>query len=253
MTPAATEIFRRSLGESRITTAVIRERTRRPLESGFEVLAEVLVSHGREGRVATWVITAQPRSAGGDRYEIVDLIEPAAIDGLLRLTLDTSKQYTVRNLTLQAPDLVGLHVLGLALVPLACLQFALLLALEFPDAAGDRAVGKRTCVVRLGLERATRLYVGTVAAAYVSLPALVAAGLPHEIALAAAGPAPVALWRLTRTYAGDCQRPERWESLTFWAVMLLAGTAVMIGSHSSSPDCTQEISKTGWNFPRSTR
>ena len=70
------------------------------------MLAEVLVSHGREGRVATWVITAQPRSAGGDRYEIVDLIEPAAIDGLLRLTLDTSKQYTVRNLTLQAPDLV---------------------------------------------------------------------------------------------------------------------------------------------------
>jgi len=128
---------------------------------------------------------------------------------------------------LQAPDLVGLHVLGLAVVPLACLQFALLLALEFPDAAGDRAVGKRTCVVRLGPERATRLYVWTVAAAYVSLPALVAAGLPHEIALAAAGPAPVALWRLTRTYAGDCQRPERWESLTFWAVMLLAGTAVM--------------------------
>jgi hypothetical protein len=28
------------------------------------------------------------------------------------------------------------------------------------------------------------------------------------------------------TYAGDCQRPERWESLAFWAVMLLAGTAV---------------------------
>lgn len=127
---------------------------------------------------------------------------------------------------LQAPDLVGGRVLVLAVVPLCCLQFAMLLAIEVPDAAGDRAVGKRTLVVRLGTERATKLYVLTVAAAYASLPVLAAAGLPKAVAFAAAVPAPVALWRITRTRAGDFQRPERWESVTFWAVALLVGTAV---------------------------
>jgi 1,4-dihydroxy-2-naphthoate octaprenyltransferase len=128
---------------------------------------------------------------------------------------------------LQAPDLVGVRVLLLAVAPLCCLQFAMLLAIEVPDAAGDRAVGKRTLVVRLGTERATRLYMLTVAAAYASLPVLAAAGLPKALALAAAVPAPVALWRITRTRAGDFRRPERWESVTFWAVALLVGTAVV--------------------------
>ena len=127
---------------------------------------------------------------------------------------------------LQASDLVGVRVLLLAVAPLCCLQFAMLLAIEVPDAAGDRAVGKRTLVVRLGAKRATRLYILTVAAAYASLPVLAATGLPKGIALAAAVPAPVALWRIRRTRAGDFWRPERWESVTFWAVTLLVGTAV---------------------------
>ena len=38
------------------------------------------------------------------------------------------------------------------------LQVAMLLAIEFPDAEGDRAVGKRTLLVRLGVERTARLY-----------------------------------------------------------------------------------------------
>jgi 1,4-dihydroxy-2-naphthoate octaprenyltransferase len=127
---------------------------------------------------------------------------------------------------LPAPDLAGIRVLVLTVVPLCCLQFAMLLAIEVPDAAGDNAVGKRTLVVRLGTERAMGLYVLTVAAAYLSLPVLAAAGLPKVIALAAAAPAPVALWRIRRTCAGDFRRPERWESVTFWAVVLLGGTAV---------------------------
>lgn len=127
---------------------------------------------------------------------------------------------------LQALDLVGVRVLLLAVEPLCCLQFAMLLAIEVPDAAGDRAVDKRTLVVRLGTERTTRLYVLTVATAYASLPVLTAAGLPKAVALAAAVPTPVALWRITRTRASDFRRPERWESVTFWAVALLVGTAV---------------------------
>ena len=41
-------------------------------------------------------------------------------------------------------------LLALTIVPLALLQFAMLLAIEFPDATGDAATGKRTLVVRLG-------------------------------------------------------------------------------------------------------
>ena len=35
------------------TTAVIRERTRRAMDQGYEVLTDVLVSRGRQGRLAT--------------------------------------------------------------------------------------------------------------------------------------------------------------------------------------------------------
>lgn len=128
--------------------------------------------------------------------------------------------------SLQAADLVGARVLALAVLPLCCLQFAMMVAIEFPDAAGDRAVGKCTLVVRLGADRAMRLYVVTVATAYASLPVLVAVGLPSAIALAAALPAPVALWRISRMCAGDFRRPECWESLAFWSVALLIGTAL---------------------------
>jgi 1,4-dihydroxy-2-naphthoate octaprenyltransferase len=127
---------------------------------------------------------------------------------------------------LQAPDLIGLRVLLLAIAPLACLQLAMLLAIEFPDQTGDAAVGKRTLVVRLGAERGARLYALVVAAAYLMLPALVWAGLPGAIAAAAAAPAPLAAWRIRRVLAGDFRDPRRWEALTFWAVALLVATSV---------------------------
>ena len=126
---------------------------------------------------------------------------------------------------LQAPDLGGLRTLLLALVPLACLQLAMLLAIEFPDENGDRATGKRTLVVRLGPARAARLYAGVIAVAYLILPLLVWAGLPAAIAWATATTAPLALWRLGRIHAGDCLAPKRWESLTFWSVALLVTTS----------------------------
>jgi 1,4-dihydroxy-2-naphthoate octaprenyltransferase len=39
---------------------------------------------------------------------------------------------------LQAPDLAGAKLLGLAIVPLVLLQFAMLVAIEFPDAPATR-------------------------------------------------------------------------------------------------------------------
>jgi 1,4-dihydroxy-2-naphthoate octaprenyltransferase len=126
---------------------------------------------------------------------------------------------------LAAPDLGGLRVLLLALVPLGCLQIAMILAVEFPDAHGDAAAGKRTLVVRLGPQRAAGLYAGVIALAYFGLPAAVALGLPGPVALAAAAPTPLALWRMGRARAGDCADPARFEDVAFWGVALLVATS----------------------------
>jgi hypothetical protein len=89
----------------KIADAAVRERFRRPAEGSFEVLAEVFVSYGREGRVATWQITAEPSRQTPDRVDLVSFREVAAIDGLLRLVLDRTRQYSVRDFTLEAPDM----------------------------------------------------------------------------------------------------------------------------------------------------
>jgi 1,4-dihydroxy-2-naphthoate octaprenyltransferase len=124
---------------------------------------------------------------------------------------------------LQAPDLAGLRTLLVAIVPLALLQIAMLLAIEFPDAAGDAATGKRTLVVRLGAARAAKLYVAITALAYAWLPVGYALGLPARAALLAAVPAPVALWRVVQI--ADHSDPAAYERLTFFAVFLLVSTA----------------------------
>jgi 1,4-dihydroxy-2-naphthoate octaprenyltransferase len=125
---------------------------------------------------------------------------------------------------LQAPDLAGLRVLGLALVPLALLQVAMLLAIEFPDAAGDAATGKRTLVVRLGAARAARLYAALTALAYLWLPVAVALGMPARIAWCAALTAPIAGWRIARS--AEHRDPAAHERLTLVAVALLVTTSL---------------------------
>jgi 1,4-dihydroxy-2-naphthoate polyprenyltransferase len=124
----------------------------------------------------------------------------------------------------QAPDLAGASVLALAIVPPALLQIAMLLAIEFPDAAGDAATGKRTLVVRLGATRAARLYAAVTALAYLWLPVAVALGMPARMAWCAALPAPIAAWRIARI--ADARDPAAYERLTLFAVMLLVATSL---------------------------
>ena len=102
----------------------------------------------------------------------------------------------------------------------------MLLAIEFPDRAGDQQTGKRTLVVRLGGWRGARLYAAITALAFAGLPLLALAGLPLAVAVAGAVPAPLAVWRIRRTLHGDWRRVRRWEGLTFWAVSLLVFTTV---------------------------
>jgi 1,4-dihydroxy-2-naphthoate octaprenyltransferase len=114
----------------------------------------------------------------------------------------------------------------LAVLPLCGLQFAMLLAIEFPDATGDAAAGKRTLVVRRGADFAARLYAAVVAGSFLSLPVLAWAGLPWSVAAAAALLAPVGLWQSARAARGSFRDPARWESLAFWSVAQLIATAV---------------------------
>ena len=124
---------------------------------------------------------------------------------------------------LQAPDLRGGALLALSVVSPALLQLAMLVAIEFPDAAGDAATGKRTLVVRLGAPRAAKLYVAITALAFAWPPLAHALGLPGAVSLAMVIPAPVALWRIARVR--DHADPAAFERLTFFAVFLLVATA----------------------------
>jgi 1,4-dihydroxy-2-naphthoate polyprenyltransferase len=125
--------------------------------------------------------------------------------------------------SLQAPDLRGVETLLAAIVTPALLQIAMLVAIEFPDAAGDAATGKRTLVVRLGPERAASLYVALTLAAFLWLPVAALLALPPKVALMAAAPLPIAVWRTLRI--SEHRDRTAFERTTFFAVLLLVATA----------------------------
>jgi len=109
-----------------------------------------------------------------------------------------------------------------AVVPAAFAQAAMILVIDFPDAAGDRAAGKGTLVVRLGGRAAARLAVAAVGAPYAALPVLVLAGLPARAAVAVLATLPVAAVVLRSLLRGDWGRRERWPALTWWTVAWFA-------------------------------
>jgi 1,4-dihydroxy-2-naphthoate octaprenyltransferase len=123
-------------------------------------------------------------------------------------------------------------LLGLACFPLCCLQFAMLLTIELPDAAGDCMQGKRTLVVRRGAEWAARRASLILVVAFASLPLLFVLGLPPTIAGLAALPAPLGIWQARRLSRGAFRDPKNWESLALCSVALVATTtlAELIGA-----------------------
>jgi 1,4-dihydroxy-2-naphthoate polyprenyltransferase len=96
----------------------------------------------------------------------------------------------------------GAHVLWASL-PLGLLIGAFLWINEFPDYQADRGGGKRTLVVRLGPQAASRVYAVIVTVAYALLLFLPAAGMPRTVWLGAAG-IPFSLWAAR----GISQAPE---------------------------------------------
>lgn len=112
-------------------------------------------------------------------------------------------------------------LLPLALFPLCCFQFAMLLSIEFPDAEGDRLAGKRTLVVRLGEARAARWYIIAIALAYCSLPLAVVMGLPLLVAAAIGLTVPLGIWQMWRMWRGDAHNPTQWNTMAFYTIVLL--------------------------------
>ena len=129
--------------------------------------------------------------------------------------------------TLQGGDATrdATKMLALTIAPLAMLQFAMLLAIEFPDAVGDAMTGKRTLVVRIGAGRAALLYVVITLLAFVWPVIAYVCGLPGHVAALMAVPAPIAIWRIARI--ADHADASAFERLTFWAVFLLVSTSAL--------------------------
>ena len=71
-------------------------------------------------------------------------------------------------------------------IPVGCTIFNVILLNEFPDYQADSQTGKRNLVVRLGRERAYRIYGGVTLLAFFSFFALVLAGLPLQLPIVAA-------------------------------------------------------------------
>jgi 1,4-dihydroxy-2-naphthoate polyprenyltransferase len=190
---------------------------------------------------ALLVIAAVAASVMARRVGLGPLLLAAAMIGLawgysappLRLCARGLGELTTALVVTLLVPLLGYHLQAGALAApiffaaaLPCaLQFAMLLAIEFPDAAGDAAVGKRTLVVRLGALPAARLYAVTTLAAFGALPLLARAGLPARVAAAPVLLAPIAIWQSVRVARGAYGDSARWGSVAFWAVALLIASA----------------------------
>lgn len=112
----------------------------------------------------------------------------------------------------------------LACFPPACLQAAMILVINFPDAEGDESSSKRTLVIRFGRERAARLHRALLVSTYLSLPLLIWAGLPLFAAAAVLLPLPLAGWLVWRMARGEWRQETSWNGLAFWSIGLLMAT-----------------------------
>jgi hypothetical protein len=97
---------------------VVKERDRLPLDNGKQqILLEVFVERGMEGSLATWRMDLRPPVGRTDpewRIEGLELV--SNLSGLYRLSLNTSRQFDIRNLVLVGTDLTLEMSSGIAFV-----------------------------------------------------------------------------------------------------------------------------------------
>ena len=115
--PAAdAAIVEREFRPGATQTATVRERARVPDQDGVDVLADVFFGRGRQGKIATWRITLRPKAGASGRFEIAGVQEQAAFDGLIKLVLDDTRQFAVRDLTVHSTDMKLTMTSGAAFV-----------------------------------------------------------------------------------------------------------------------------------------
>ena len=98
---------------------VIKERDRQTLEGNKrQLLLEVFVEHGIEGRLATWRLDLRPPAPkeNPDDWRIERLEPVSYVSGLYRLTINTTRQFDVHNLVLVGTDLTVDMASGTAFV-----------------------------------------------------------------------------------------------------------------------------------------
>lgn len=172
--------------------------------------------HGAGALAAAMIVLAWEYSAPPGRFCARGLGE--ATTALVVTLMVPAFGFLLQARALAAPVFLA------AALPCA-LQFAMLLAIELPDAAGDAAVGKRTLVVRMGALPAARLYAALTLAAFGALPLWAMAGLPARVAMAPLILAPIAIWQAVRVARGGYGDSARWGSIAFWSVALLIASA----------------------------
>lgn len=94
------------------TRVVIEERDREALPGtlpgdGYRLMVDAFVEFGGRARVATWFIDVKRvGDPGSDReWAIVDASRVSSVESLYRLAVNTTKQFTARDLKLSAEDL----------------------------------------------------------------------------------------------------------------------------------------------------
>jgi len=111
---AAAASFADSVFLPGVTRVAVRERDRMELVGtlpgdGYRLLLEVLSETGGRGRLATWRLDVRRMSggdgAGPERWGIVNQEPLTVLNGLYRLSLNTTKQYTARDLVIESEDL----------------------------------------------------------------------------------------------------------------------------------------------------
>lgn len=121
-------------------------------------------------------------------------------------------------------DLVGLSVF----VPVTILVGLLLFLNEFPDVEADRIGGRKHLVILLGRRRASKLYVITTAATYVSLVYSVVVGAAPVSVLVALLSLPIA-YKACRLVLRECEETTKLVPALGLNVILILVTILLLG------------------------
>ena len=98
--------FAAALTASGPTRVVVKDRDRTSLTGGgHRVLLEIFAERGVQGLLSTWMIDVRPGASEAELPVIAAVTRVSVVSGLFRLSLDTSKEFAVRNLVVRAPDL----------------------------------------------------------------------------------------------------------------------------------------------------